>query len=201
MLQKPKKSRRIKKEPILRLIHNHPHGEFTKYRIAKEADTSEPWVLEYTERLEQAGLIQGTTVLDPRGLYREWLDVRVPPNQLTVSLQQPMELLQDTEHAYALTTYQAENLIQGYLFPSTTDFYIDPKQADHWTQLIEDNGLLGGGNTRIRVSDDHAFYNTRKHGNHVTVSIPQLIVDLMEEGGPCEEAADKLIETFHGPVG
>jgi len=31
-----------------------------------------------------------------------------------------------------------------------------------------------------------------------TVSIPQLILDLLDEGGPCEEAARKLIDSFHG---
>jgi hypothetical protein len=31
-----------------------------------------------------------------------------------------------------------------------------------------------------------------------TVSIPQLIVDLLDEGGPCEEAAENLIQKHHG---
>ena len=40
-----------------------------------------------------------------------------------------MELLEETDLDYALTTYQAETLVQGFLFPSTTDFYIQPEQA------------------------------------------------------------------------
>lgn len=198
LLQTPDRTRGFKKERILRVLLNHPDGELSKYRIAKEVDASEPWVLEYTGQLEQDGLIEDTTVLDPQALYEEWEDVRVTPNQLSVSLQQPMELLQETDLYYALTTYQAENLVQGFLFPSTTDFYIRPGQTKEWTEIIEDEGLLGGGNTRVRVTDDHVFDRTTRRDSHTVVSTPQLIVDLLAEGGPCAEAADKLIESFHG---
>lgn len=198
LLQKPDRTRGVKKERILRVLLNHPDGALTKYRIAKVVDASGPWVLEYTGKLEQDGVIEDTTVLEPRQLYEEWQDVRISPNQLSVSLQQPMDLLQNTDLDYALTTYQAENLIQGFLFPSTTDFYIQPEQAAEWTQIIEDKGLLGGGNTRIRVMDDHLFYKTKHRDSHTVVSTPQLILDLLVEGGPCAEAANKLIESFHG---
>jgi DNA-binding Lrp family transcriptional regulator len=196
-LQKPDRTRGVKKERILRVLLNNPDGTLSKYRIAKEVDASEPWVLEYTGKLEDKDLIENTAVLKPRKLYEEWQDVRVAPNQLSVSLQQPMDLLQETNLDYALTTYQAENLVQEFLFPSTTDFYIRPMQAEEWTQIIEDKGLLGGGNTRVRVTDDHVFYETERRTSHMVVSTPQLIVDLLVEGGPCDEAADKLIDSFH----
>jgi DNA-binding Lrp family transcriptional regulator len=198
LLQKPDRTRGVKKERILRVLLNQSDGELTKYRIAKEVDASEPWVLEYTGELEQRGLIEDTAVLEPRKLHEEWQEIRVQPNQVSVSLQQPMDLLQDTDLDYALTTYQAENLVQGFLFPSTTDFYIRPEQAEEWTDIIENRGLLGGGNTRVRVTDDHVFYKTARRDSHTVVSTPQLIVDLLAEGGPCAEAADKLIDSFHG---
>lgn len=199
MLEMPKK-RGFKKERILRILLNHASGQLSKYRIAKEGDVSEEWVLEYTDRLEAAGLLRGTAVKKPRGLYEEWLDIRVQPNQLAVSFQRPMELLEETSLNYALTTYRAENLVQGVLFPSTTDFYIESEQRQDWLDLVEDRGLLGGGNTRIRITDEHVFYNNRSIQGQPTVSTPQLIVDLLDEGGPCEEAAEKLIETSYGNV-
>lgn len=200
LLRKPEETRGVKKERILRVLLNHPDDEPTKYRIAKEVDASEAWVVTYTKTLQQKGFIENTTVLDPRALYEEWQNIRVPQNRVSVSLQQPMDILRETDRDYALTTYEAENLVQGFLFPSTTDFYIRPEDGTDWTQIIENNGLLGGGNTRIRVTDDHVFYKTTKRGNHRLVSTPQLIVDLLEEGGPCEEAAEKLITSFHGSV-
>jgi len=57
---------------------------------------------------------------------------------------------------------------------------------------------LGGGNTRIRVLDEHVFYNQQVIDGFSTVSVPQLILDLLDEGGPCTEAAEKLIQNYHG---
>jgi len=109
-----------------------------------------------------------------------------------------MQLLTETNLQYGLTTYQAENLHQGLLFTSTTDFYVSPGEIDDWLSIVEDRGMLGGGNTRLRVLDDHVFYNSQSVDGFTTVSIPQLILDLLDEGGPCEEAAEKLIDSFHG---
>lgn len=197
LLEEPKQKRGAGKERILRVLLNHDGKEITKYRLAKEADVSEPWCREYTDQLENRGILEDTTVLQPRELYKEWRAVRIEVNQLTISLQQPMTLLQDTDLEYALTTYQAENLLQGLLFTSTTDFYISPEDIEDWLSLVEEKGLLGGGNTRIRVLDEHVFYDIQQQEGFQLVSTPQLILDLLDEGGPCEEAASKLIDSFH----
>ncbi|WP_435349246.1 hypothetical protein [Haloarchaeobius sp. HRN-SO-5] len=198
LLEKPDRVRGYSKERILRVLLNHNGDEITKYRVAKLAETSEAWTREYTDQLEEKGLLQDTQVLKPRELYQVWKEIRIKPNQLTISLQQPMQLLEDTELEYALTTYQAENLSQGLLFTSTTDFYISPDEIEDWLAIVKERGLLGGGNTRLRVLDSHVFYNAQQRDGYTLVSTPQLILDLLDEGGPCEEAADKLIDSFHG---
>lgn len=197
LLEKPDRQRGFKRERILRILLNHPDGALTKYRVAKKAEASESWVREYTETLERQGLIDDTTVIEPRSLYDEWRDTRIDPKRLAVSIQQPMELLAETNLAYALTTYQAENLVQGFLFPSTTDWYIHPDDTEDWVQIIENNGMVGGGNTTIQVTDEHVFYNTKHRNGYTVVSTPQLIVDLLDTGGPAEEAAERLIQTHH----
>ena len=198
LLERPDRVRGYSKERILRVLLNHDGDEITKYRVAKLAETSEAWTREYTDRLEENQLLNDTQVLNPRELYQVWNKIRIKPNQLTVSLQQPMQLLEDTELEYALTTYQAENLSQGLLFTSTTDFYIAPDQIEDWLAIVEETGLLGGGNTRLRVLDSHVFYNAQQRDGFTLVSTPQLILDLLDEGGPCEEAENKLIDSFHG---
>jgi hypothetical protein len=200
LLEMPDRQRGFKKERLIRTILNHPNGDLTKYRIAQLAEVSEPWTRQYTETLEDQGYLADTTVLKPQSLYEEWLNTRIQPNQIEVSLQQPMDLLADTNHEYALTTYQAENIHQGLLFTSTTDFYIKPDHIAEWLDIIEEKGMLGGGNTRLRVTDAHVFYNQQQAGDHTTVSSPQLIVDRLHEGGPCEEAAHKLIDKHHSRV-
>lgn len=198
LLERPNRERGFNKGRIIRVLLNHSGDDLTKYRVAQLAGASEPWTRQYTEQLEEQGLIRGTEVVAARELYREWLDLRIEPNQLTVSLQQPMELLEETDLRYVLTTYRAENLQQGLLFASTTDFYISPDQIENWLGVVEEKGLLGGGNTRLRVLDDHVFYNQQCVDGFTTVSVPQMILDLLDEGGPCEQAAGKLVDSFHG---
>lgn len=198
LLEKPERQRGFKKERIIRVLLNHPEGNATKYRVAKLADVSEPWCREYTERLEEKNLLGDTEVLKPKELYREWKNIRIKPSQLTVALQKPTQLLENSDLGYALTTYKAENLKQGLLFPSTTDFYVREKEIEDWIQLVKEWGSVGGGNTRLRATDQHVFYKQEEIEGYNTVSTPQLILDLLEEDGPCKEAAEKLINKFHG---
>lgn len=43
---------------------------------------------------------------------------------------------------------------------------------EDWLGLVEEKGLLGGGNTRIKVLDHHVFYNPQEVDGFTTVSIP-----------------------------
>lgn len=108
-------------------------------------------------------------------------------------IQKPLDLLKSAEMEYALTTYAAENLMQQYLFPSRTDFYIHSQDQAKWHGILSQKGLVGGGNTRVLIGDAHVFYNSSEYDGLKTVSIPQLAVDLLVEGGPCVEAAEMLM--------
>lgn len=59
--------------------------------------------------------------------------------------------------------------------------------------LLSDNGLVGKGNVRTLVDDEHVFYNAHTVKNINVVSTPQLILDLLIEGGPSAEAAEMLL--------
>ena len=108
-----------------------------------------------------------------------------------------MSVLKEIEWEYGLTTCPAENLRQGLLFASTTDFYVEPNEIEEWLKLIKEKGLLRGGNTRLRATDEHVFYNPETVDGFTIVSFPQLIVDLLDEGGACKEAAENLITGYH----
>ena len=197
LLRSPERTRGFKRERLLRILCNHPEGQLTKRELAELADTSDAWTAKFTNQLEEEGLLKGTAVRDPRGLYDYWRETRVPPSELTVALQSPLDVIQDAGLNYAFTTYQAENAHQGFLFVSNTAVYVDPDDAEDWLSIIEDHGLIGGGNTEFRVTDNHVFYGSETVNGLQTVSIPQLIVDLLDEGGPCVEAAERLIEMYH----
>ena len=99
---------------------------------------------------------------------------------------------------YALTTDEAEQVHQGLLFASTTALYVREGDIDDWLNVIERKGFVGGGNTELRATDEHVFYNTQRVDEVTTVSIPQLIVDLLDEDGPAVEAANRLLKQYHG---
>lgn len=197
LLEKPGRRRGYKKERIIRALLSK-NEDFTKYKLAKEAEVSEPWCREYTSKLENTGVIKNTTVVDHEQLYSKWEEIHISSNSIRVSLQDPLEFMKRTQLSYALTTYKAENLYQGFLFPSIIDFYIKEDERRKWLDLVKKKGFIGGGNTRIRITDEHVFYKIEKTGGLYTVSLPQLILDLRLEGGPCKEAAEKLMNRYHG---
>lgn len=196
-LKPPDRKRGFTSERLLRILLTYPSGDLTKRGLAKKAETSDAWVAKFTNQLEEKGLLEGTAVRDPRGLYDYWKEKRVPPSKTTVSLQSPITIIQEADLTHAFTTYQAENAHQGFLFASNTAVYVHPNHTEKWVSLIEEQGLVGGGNTEFRVTDSHVFYGATTVNGLETVCVPQLIVDLLDEGGPCVQAAERLIETYH----
>jgi hypothetical protein len=198
LLEKPARQRGYKKERLHRVLLNHPDGELSRYEVTQRANVSKGWAYDYFDRLESEGFIQESTVTDPDGLYHHWLETRIEPNAVRVSFQQPLTQIRDADLEYALTTSEAEQIHQGFLFSSSTDLYVREDDIPTWLDIIEENGLIGGGNTEFRATDEHVFYNAQTIDDVTTVSIPQLIVDLLDEDGPAIEAANRLTKSHHG---
>ncbi len=195
-----KKPRGTFRERIIRVLLVEPDGSLTKYGLAKKAQCSFPWAHEFLGKLEKSKLVAGTKVISYSGLIQYWLQVKTKTEKQEYMHKDPITLLQNTKLKYALTTYQAENLVQHYLFPSRTDFYIERNDLDEWHKLLTAEGLVGKGNVRLLTADSHVFYGSFKRQSLTVVSIPQLIVDLFKEGGVCTEAAEKLMQKVEKPV-
>lgn len=186
--------RGIIKERVIRVLLTESNGSLTKYQLAKKAECSFPWTHELLGKLEALELVRGTKVADYTGLLKYWLQVKIKPEKKEYMHRDPISLIKKAEMPYALTTYQAENLVQQYLFPSRTDLYIKSEHAEKWHELLTAEGLVGKGNVRLLIADAHVFYGSFQRQSLTIVCIPQLIVDLLEEGGVCTEAAEKLLE-------
>lgn len=180
------------RDRILRVLANNPSGDMSKYEIARQAECTYPWVREFFLKLEDMGLVKGTRVLDYPALLRYWQSVYIKYMHREYMVKEPLKLLKDSILPYALTTYQAENLIQSYLFPSRVDVYIKEDDWKQWHEMISKKGLVGKGNMRLLLADEHVFYKSFEKDGLKIVSMPQLIVDLMIEGGVCVEAAELL---------
>lgn len=182
------------RDRILRVLANNPSGNMSKYEIARQAGAAYPWVREFFLKLEEMGLVKGTGVPDYPALMRYWQSVYVKRKTREYMVREPLKILKDTKLPYALTTYQAENLIQSYLFPSRVDIYIIEDDWKQWHDIISKKGLVGKGNMRLLLADEHVFYKSFEKEGLKIVSTPQLIIDLMIEGGVCIEAAELLIK-------
>ena len=194
MATRMSEKRGLVRERIIRTLLNDPYGNLTKYRVAKLAEASYPWTHAFLRDMEQIGAVENTRVTDFRKLVLLLRKFRVAPKKMNYMVQKPLELLRSTKMKYALTTYTAENLMQWYLFPTSVDFYIDPKDKYEWHGVLSRQGLVGKGNVRVLIGDAHVLCNSSEKDGLKVVSAPQLIVDLLEQGGPCVEAAEMLME-------
>jgi hypothetical protein len=149
-------------EHIIRVLLVEPDGTLSKYKLAKKAESSFPWTHELLNKLEALKLVKGTKVTDYAGLLNYWLQIKTKPEKKDYMHKDPTKLIQKTELPYALTTYQAENLVQHYLFPSRTDLYVKAEDAAKWHNKLTVEGLVGKGNLRLLIADAHVFYGAFK---------------------------------------
>lgn len=188
----------IKIERIFRVLLSIPYVERSVRRISKEADTDYHWTYKTLKELEREGIVQAMKVIDPMSLFRKWADRPTSVLFREYHIQDPKKFIQEMELDYAMTTYYAENQIGGYLISRIMDIYIHEKDINLWHEKLIENGYVGKGNVRILLADEHVFWDSIQEGPLKTVSIQQLIVDLMREGGVCTEAAEILVERCYG---
>mgnify|MGYP001482257541 CR=1 FL=1 len=183
-----------KRERIIRVLLAESKP-LSKNELSKRANCTRQWIILFLRELEKKKLIKETEVINKQKLIKYWLSIHKKPNKYRgYMVKEPLKLLKKTKMNYALTTYQAENLVQKYLFPSRTDIYISEHDLKKWHSLMTKNGLYGRGNVRLIITDNHIMYGKRKLNKLSIVSIPQLIIDLFTEGGPAEEAAEMLLK-------
>lgn len=182
-----------KRERILRVLLNNE--SISKNEISIKSNCSRQWVILFLRQLEKLNLIQQTKVKDKKNLLKYWISISNKPNKCKLYMvKNPLNILKKTNLEYALTTYQAENIVQKFLFPSRIDFYIKKEDEFKWHKLLLKDGLYGKGNVKVIIHDEHVMYNKRKINNFSIVSMPQLIIDLYNESGPCREASEMLME-------
>lgn len=183
-----------KRERILRALLSSKEA-LSKSELSKRVECSRQWVILFLRELEKKGLVKGNLPTGRKKLMQYWISISKKPKKYrSYMVKDPLELLKKTEMEYALTTYQAENIVQHHLFPSRVDLYVKKSDLDSWHSLMTKNGMYGKGNVRIIIADERTMYGKRIINGLSIVSMPQLIVDLANEGGPCKEAAEMLMK-------
>ena len=183
-----------KRERILRVLLNNTEA-LSKNELSKHAECSRQWVIQFLKALQNKGMIKETSIVDRKKLLEYWFTISKKRKKFrSYMVKDPLEILRNTKLDYALTTYQAENIVQHYLFPSRFDLYIKESDLEQWHSIMTKRGLYGKGNVRIIIADSRAMYGKRNINGISIVSLPQLIIDLIHEGGPCQEAAEMLMK-------
>jgi hypothetical protein len=186
----------VKRERILRVLLNKLDGNLTKYRVAKLSECSTSWTIEYLQNLENIGYIKGTKVVRLKELLEYWASIARKPLHYDFFVQSPTDFLKGIDMEYVLTTYLAENLLNHYLFPSRADLYIHRDELEQWKKSIIKKGMVGKGNLRLLLYDAHVFYKKQKIKGLNVASTPQVLVDLIREGGVCREAYEILVKKY-----
>ena len=185
-----------KRERIIRVLLNNPEGSLSKYRVAKLTGCSIGWTMEYLKKLEEMGLVKGTHVVRPAELLDYWYSITGKPLYYDFFLQSPESFLQSIDLEYVLTTYKAENLLNHYLFPTRIDLYVHSEDLHGWKERIIKEGLVGKGNFRLLIYDDHVFYRKKEIDGLYVASVPQVLIDLRREGGVCQEAYEMMVKRY-----
>ena len=188
-------TRNVKNLRIIRALLGAPGGGLTKYRTAKLAECSTPWVIEFLRKLERQKLVKGTKVLDADRLVGLYVQIMPKTRHFDFFVQEPMRFLKQASLGYALTTYAAENMVSRHLFPTRYDAYIKDGDLGKWKAMILEKGLIGKGNLRLIVTNDELILKEAKKVKGINiVCMPQLLIDLKAEGGVCMEAYNLLVK-------
>src|SRR4030042_4576539 len=159
--RKTGQSKGINRERIIRVLLNSQEG-LSKYRVSKLSKTSFSWAHKYLRKLEEEGYLKGTRVVKYRELIYRWLKIHAQSRRRDYLIQEPFEFLKNVDMEYALTTYAAENLTQRHVFLSRYDVYVRREDEEVWSGKLSSIGLMGSGNFRMLVDDEHVFYNVKK---------------------------------------
>lgn len=193
MLAPPQRG--LQRERLLRNLLERQGQTFTPYDMALHADVTPQYAYKWVRQREAEGLLDGTRVLDFEGLWAYWRHHHAPAARREYRMRDPEDFLRRRyAPPYGLTTYVGETLAHHYLTPARWDLYIDPAQLRSWDVRLREDGdaLVGPGNVRILLHDARVTEETRDiHGLRV-VPDALLVLDLLIEGGPCAEAAERI---------
>jgi len=189
------KRRNIKNVRIIKRLLERPSGSLTKYKLAKASGCSRQWVIQFLRKLEEMDLVRGTLVKDVMGLARYGAKVTPKPLKvLNLFHSNPIEFVMMNVNRYAFTTYAAENLTTHHLFPSRYDVYMEMDMLETLYEKAFNEGWLGSGNLRLIVPvDPFVLDDVKKAGDITVVGVGQLMLDLVREGGVCEEAVQEMV--------
>ena len=190
--------RNIKNVRIIKNLLQQPKGKWTKYGLAKASGCSRQWVIYFLRDLEKNKYVSGTKVIDIMGLTKYGATIILAPlRTVDCYYQKPLRLLRGAGNDYAITTTYAENAISHHLFKTRCDAYVTEARFKRlWPEIVKE-GLLGKGNLRLIIPSDERIISEAVLVRGIRyVSLGQLMIDLVNEGGVGIEAVEELVKKY-----
>jgi hypothetical protein len=163
-----------------------------------ETGTEYHWTYNVIKELEKIGYMSEGIIVDVSGMFELWKKRPNTSKIIEYHIQDVDNFVMNVSLDYAATTYYAENRLGQYILPRILELYVHEYDIKKWHDQIMEIGYLGKGNLKINVSDEHIFWHKKRMEGLTIVSIQQVIVDLLREGGITIEAAENLIERYYG---
>lgn len=176
------------------------------HELAKRTGVSRSWVYATIEELSSHGWLRTVDSIEPfnpRAIFAWWKENRTELKVHSFHVADPKLALAELQRRgveTAVTTYYAENVMQGHLFARRGDGYVRVEHLQKArTILVEElDAQLGGTNLRLLVGDDGVLDEDVHIGEGRArvdyAPFPQVVLDLLTEGGSAAEAADMLIQ-------
>jgi hypothetical protein len=188
--------RNVKNIRIIRRLLDDPHRKWTKYGLAKASGCSRQWVIQFLRSLEGRNVVKGTRVRSVLGLAK--LGAGMLPEPMNVANMyhpDPVRLLGRLGEDYAVTTYFGENQLTHHLFLTRYDAYVTEEAFRAAREAVSKEGLIGGGNLRLMIPVDDMIIKEASNIRGVrVVSVGQLMLDLVKEGGVAMQAAEEMVK-------
>lgn len=191
--------------PSLATITKAAQEAESLYALAKSTRVSFPWVHEVVTDLKNRGWIGSKDplhVTNVAALYDWWKHHKTPVQTHNFYAADPASLIRDLleqDLPYAVTTYHAENFWQSHLFPRRIDAYVRTGDLTAIKSYLVSHGAqIGGTNLRLWTGDDQVVeerFSAKPINDQLLLApLPQVIVDLLREGGSAGEAGELLIQ-------
>lgn len=177
--------------------------KISPYDLAKQTRVTPQYAYQSVRDLEKRGLVDGTRVTRHREFIEQWRRWHIAPGVREYLLADPMDFLKTYRGlGWGLTTYAGEMAKYHYLSPARWDLYIEASEFEDWDRTLREDqkALVGPGNVRLLVHDERIPMESQEvlveEPSHRLRVVPDglLVLDLILEGGPCVEAAERIMK-------
>ena len=201
-----------KSSRVLRGLLCNPGRQWTTRQISNEVDVSLGYTHAVLQTLFDLGYLGRNEnnlieLVDPIRLLKRWAGYNDYNHgnkfydyyTFEKDIDDLFDKLKTVKDDYALTSLSGAYLVAPYVRPVVLEMYVEKESIfTEIARAIQVKPIQREGNVRLVLPKDNGvFYKTQLRKDVIVVSDVQLFVDLLNNPGRGEEAAEKVLEVIH----